>query len=304
MSNNTDRISPRRLRKSKDELFENFLLVCHRVLPNVERFFGVKDVQAQACGLQPEEVATLDSGGSDELNARARDNLRRSEAWTCLVNLYDFAVDGIQRDSSIDLVCSGADVVHLLTSESHSIDAQWHELIDMADARVALEMGTVLSVSRVALLANVDVRTVRNAISAGDLIASKQDGDVYVDGAAALAWLLQRKGFKPTLRPELEAKSLDELYCAPQLGDFLIERRRQLGMELEKGRVTVLHPSVDIKSLAALESGVFTMPLDAVFPVADFYQLDRKQFLSTVMRLHFADQLQALHEMIVSGEGK
>ena len=36
------------------------------------------------------------------------------------------------------------------------------------------------------------------------------------------------------------------------------------------------------------------MPLDAVIPVADFYQLDRKAFLNCVMRVFFYEELRML----------
>jgi hypothetical protein len=43
-----------------------------------------------------------------------------------------------------------------------------------------------------------------------------------------------------------------------------------------------------------LEAGVFALPLDAVFPVADFYQVDRKAFLECVMRVFFYEELRML----------
>jgi hypothetical protein len=61
----------------------------------------------------------------------------------------------------------------------------------------------------------------------------------------------------------------------------------------------VLHPAADGRALAELESGVFGLPLDAVFPVADFYRLPRREFLACVMRVFFREELDA----IVQGAG-
>ena len=56
----------------------------------------------------------------------------------------------------------------------------------------------------------------------------------------------------------------------------------------------VFHPSVGSTTLTQLEAGVFTLPLDAVFPLSDFYQVSRKEMLNCVMRVFFADELTML----------
>jgi hypothetical protein len=43
-----------------------------------------------------------------------------------------------------------------------------------------------------------------------------------------------------------------------------------------------------------VERGIFNLPLDSVFHLADFYRLDRKVMLSCVMRIFYPEQLQAL----------
>lgn len=76
------------------------------------------------------------------------------------------------------------------------------EMLDVIEARRALDSGTDLSVQQVAVLAGLDQRTARNALHAqGDarLHATRlADGSVKVEHREALRWLLRRPGFAPT----------------------------------------------------------------------------------------------------------
>jgi hypothetical protein len=51
---------------------------------------------------------------------------------------------------------------------------------------------------------------------------------------------------------------------------------------------------VTAEALKKLEQGVFELPLDAVFPLAEFYALDAKAFLETVMRVFYRAELDVL----------
>jgi hypothetical protein len=92
--------------------------------------------------------------------------------------------------------------------------------------------------------------------------------NLYVENAVARRRLLGRKGSKPTL--------------------LLNTNREQIEAELDSLEISkrsVNHPSVNGDALEILESGVFALFLNTVFPLADFYQMSRKDMLNCVMRV-------------------
>ncbi len=60
----------------------------------------------------------------------------------------------------------------------------------------------------------------------------------------------------------------------------------------------VRHTSVNAGVLTQLESGVFALPLDAVFPLADFYGLPQHAFLECLMRVFFRTEFDAIIEHV------
>lgn len=69
------------------------------------------------------------------------------------------------------------------------------EMADRVDARNSLDTGNRLTVSDLALLANMNERSVRNAIAAGELSVGELG---YVSHEVAVRWLQGRRGFKAT----------------------------------------------------------------------------------------------------------
>ena len=103
--------------------------------------------------------------------------------------------------------------------------------------------------------------------------------------------------FKPTVvQGDAAAIRIDDVSTPASLGAFLSDRRQRLGLAIEVGKPLVLHRGVSLDVLLQLEAGVFASTLDAVFPMADFYQVGRRAFLNCVMRVFFKDELQMLLE--------
>jgi hypothetical protein len=76
-----------------------------------------------------------------------------------------------------------------------------------------------------------------------------------------------------------------------------VQQRKEVEETLDAddiGKRSVNHSSVNQDAINQLESGVFTLPLDAVFPIADFYQVSRKEMLECVMRVFFSEELSML----------
>ena len=267
----------------KEGLFEDFFNVAREALEVLESQFNVSGVIDQVFG-----------ANADDEQARAK--LRSSRPWETLSVLYDYAVEGEDRSGDTNaLVIDGSDVLKLVTTENHWPSDDWNNILAMADGRYGLDDGQVIALTKVALLAGVDIRTARNAASAGELIAFKRDDAVYVENASARRWLRGRRGFKPTVEAlDGAAWKVENVRTPGHFASFLQQQRLRIGADPASDKWVGLHPSLTLETLQELEGGVFTLPLDAVFPLADFYDVGRKELLACVMRVFFEEELRLL----------
>jgi hypothetical protein len=278
-------------RRSKEELFENYVLTALEVFPEIEIQFNADGLSLQVTGI----------AWDSELNNPkkfdvAKDHMRGSDAWRMLSSMYDYAVDGIVDQFDPDeMVIDSASILSNLQTENHSHSLEWTKLVTNADARFGLDHGDSLSIDRVALLASVDVRTVRNAISAGELVAEKNGSIVFIENESARNWLSGRRGYKPTRMKVELANKITEVSTPAEFGSYLAAQRKHLALDTDGKKLLVFHPSVDANSIIEIEKGVFKLPLDTVFPLADFYQIDRDDFLHTVMSIFYAEQYRLLY---------
>jgi hypothetical protein len=270
---------------NKENLFEDFFYAAKNSLAALEQQFKVTGVLDQVFGKDIEENIE-----------QAQAKLRASRPWATLSSLYDYAIDGMDGGADpMDIVIDGSDVLKLVSSENHWPSAEWEQIVAMADGRYALDEGMPVLLYKMALLANVDVRTVRNAVSAGELVSFKTDDEVKIENASARKWLHGRRGFKPTVTSNDAGHiRLETLDSPMDFGAYLVSQRKRLGLDSPDGKLVVFHPAVTQQALAELEAGVFALPLDAVFPIADFYQVGRKELLECVMRVFFYEELQIL----------
>ncbi len=266
---------------NKEELFELYFQAAHEALETFENVFELHGVIDQA----------FNGNASDE---DARNHIRRSNAWFRLSALYDYAVDGIASDHPVDIVIGGAEVIKLLDTEMGPSLHDFEEICAMGDGRAALDDGKDITLNMLSLLASVDPRTIRNAISSGELKAEKSDDGLQIDNASARKWLQSRRGYKPTISVSDNRLSLNEISSPGEFSAYLKARREEIGID---GKLLELHPN-EATHLEQVEQGIFTLPISSAFPLADFYQIDRKSFLACVMRVFFNDQLSALRDYI------
>lgn len=281
----------------KEALFDNYFQTAVKVLSTFESVFEVDGVWSKIMGVDDSNQ----HGFSDPISEQAaRDHVRKSGAWQKLSELYDYSVDGIidRGTHPIDVVIGGAEVLSFITTENESPADEWQHITAQADGRFALDDGEYILLDKLALLAGVDIRTVRNAISAGELVANKDDEGTFIENTSARNWLSGRRGFKPTVNLNGGLDELREVSSPAEFGAFLVAQRKKVGLEGDEKKLAVFHPSVDARAMFEIETGVFKLPIDTVFPIADFYQLDRKEFLSCVMRVFFGEQLSVLREAI------
>lgn len=271
-------------RWNKQELFESFAICTREAVSNWETFFGVEGLAEQVLS---EPVHAFNN---------ADNVLRESKAWKTLISFFDYTTEGVTAGAEeMSIVLDAASILTLIRTEMNQPSKQWDDLLTMGDARYGLDEGNSLNLEQVALLANVDIRTVRNAVSAGDLVVEQG----VIDNAIARHWLHGRKGFKPTVaNSSSENLALEDVRTAADFGAFLKKQRERIGLADSAQKLTIFHPCATAGTIQQLEAGVFMLPLDAVFRVADFYQLSKKALLECVMRVFFSEELDTLTDSL------
>lgn len=272
---------------SKDQLFNDFYSTTVEVVALIESTFGLPD--RHISGL------IFENPTDDKKQSNAKEVLETSDAWKTLSHLYDYAVDGVLHgngytdieEAACELVIGGAEIISLITTENMEPDQQWDTIISMGDGRFALDTGSDIEIVKLALLADVDIRTVRNAVSAGELKAEKVNNIVHISNQSAISWLGNRRSFKPTrfissVKPELKS-----IKSPAELGAFLHGRRESLALAQNSA-------DIDASDIKHLESGAFKLPLSAVRSLADFYQIPEDELLSTIMKVFFPEQLRLI----------
>jgi hypothetical protein len=290
----------------KDRLFDDFFRNMITTTVRIERLFDVPNFHETVFG-------KFCSGYEEDLTT-PKEKLRSIRAWRLLSELYDYAVEGIDRTGQNDsvtedtssLVIDAGEVIALLRGEEEQASPEWDDIVMMGDGRFALEDGMSIDVERLALLANVDVRTVRNAVSSGALETNTHE-DKFILNESARVWLMSRKGYKPTVIAGDQKIDIANIHGPDRFGAFLRQRheeRRQA--QPPEGAATIdplldAYPGLTPAILAEVEAGVFRVPLSLVWPLADYYGVARHELLECVMRVFFPDELAALRDTTKRG---
>ncbi|SFN74599.1 hypothetical protein SAMN05216386_1689 [Nitrosospira briensis] len=192
------------------------------------------------------------------------------------------------------------------SSLGYSITLSQH-VIMMATARWALEkryglavneseewsqLGAVLTLSEIALLANMDEKSVRNAANPkhkNHLKTFNHGSRTYVNVGDAKAWLQQRRGFKPTviIDPAAERDLTKIGFISEQdFGSYLNVQREKKGLALTDA-VNAISPSdLTEEKLAGLEQGHFFFDQILFVRLARLYELHTKAFVFAGLALH------------------
>jgi hypothetical protein len=146
-------------------------------------------------------------------------------------HVEDFATS--LRSSILELFMSDNQLMGEAASANFEALPLLHAL---ANARLNLDTGESLNLSDLALLADMEERSVRNALTAtgeGRLsIQASPSGHEWVDNDEARRWLALRRGFKPTnfqtvnFKPDEHPPALHSLY---ELGTYVYQRWTALG---------------------------------------------------------------------------
>lgn len=168
------------------------------------------------------------------------------------------------------------------------------DLLQRVRARVALDTQAELSVADLTLLSNMSERSVRNAISAGEL-ALLSNG--LVSHAAGAQWLQGRRSFVPTRVEGATEDALPEQLQSSEIPGFIRRRmervwgpfnQEQAPQELLQAAFEVNLSLMDI--LQAMEPHTLVAPQDCI-GLAKLMRVDSSWFTYQVMRSIFPEQM-------------
>ncbi|MBP0590365.1 hypothetical protein J8I87_11705 [Paraburkholderia sp. LEh10] len=223
-----------------------------------------------------------------DVRHRIQQQLPKLDAWKCIKAIYDFGVKGMPDEgghSMYDINKFGRRITALFSAVYPDKAKLLNDLVFLSEGRLELErpLGRV-TVETLVALAGVDARTVRNAMAAGDLAFKKDGALVEFDPSSARQWLVGRRGFVPT-KPLVRRVDVDNINTQAEFAQLLTDIRVKLNAD---GINT--EPPVDPVAMTSLERGLFTLPLDSAFPLADYFGIRREPFLKCVMRVFFPAQ--------------
>lgn len=214
--------------------------------------------------------------------------------------LYEYAVNGIfTHQHWIDIVEDVNIYLQHIHSDFSPIHPNTQIIVDLALLRFGidgeLDEKTFFCGSKefkvIALMANLDERTVKNAHSQG--LFNGDAGDF--DFRAIKLWLSTKRGFTSTKGlGSKEELSLSNIKTASDFGNFLKEKRENLGALFDMKVFQTKHYLFDKKTVQELENGFFNLPLNTVSILADCYYLNEIDFLECVMNVFFSCELEKI----------
>jgi DNA-binding XRE family transcriptional regulator len=278
---------------SKAELFDELQNVLDQYFEKLADWFA------------PEFVDRLSGGDSQKYE------IRSLPIGTALGALYDYGIgavlesndDPYMRLHSASLFVTEVVSIQTSTSEVRTDPPLCARVVDTAMARWELDMTeprTVplpdelgatptgcLTVRQVALLANMDEKSVRNATyekSEDRLRTFIRGGRAYVEASEARRWLAARRGYRPTRlapsRQGLGAEIPAAGFCtSEEVAEFIDRRRNQLHLDRAALAKRIGDPNVTEQTLNYLEAGAqWELSLPTLVALGKALEVNPKQF--------------------------
>lgn len=177
-----------------------------------------------------------------------------------------------------------------------------YEMIKLASARYHLDSEQRVSFSDIALLADIDPRSVRNALhGTGDsrLVASRDDlGELVVDKLEALRWLRGRPNFKETVRIGSWAATPNQL-APSEIIPFLKARFHEYFLVGGNEQLSFENAAREIGWPVERVRKLVEGPIENISPedcpaIAQMFYLDTTWFTTQVMRALFPEAMKSI----------
>jgi len=165
-------------------------------------------------------------------------------------------------------------------------------ITEVSSARSRLDDDQYLTFAEVALLANMDEKSVRNAANpkGKDPLKTVNEGSrTYVEPKEALAWLSRRRGFKPTTvihdKDVVSPIGVGSFPTAASFAKFVRERRLQLAFTPQQLVEQMAMPVLDMNRLQALETGDLSQDLPSLYQLALALNIQPEEFVRAFVEL-------------------
>jgi hypothetical protein len=250
--------------------------------------------------------------------AQAPNKLRElveSHSLGTLEEMYQFAIYGTGSLAAIPTMALLLKVERFLEGFGSSLaQTRWDNLTminDLGAARIALDGDTsdtasgrldglhsdYLTVKEVALLAFVEERSVRNAISRGELQSEKDGSATMIANEEARAWLRGRRGFNPTQYIYADVSELSDITKSSELASYLqLKREKTLKLEVDQLLSQVADTHISLDDLHALESGEYRLAIEDSNELARLYREPPALMMKKIVMVFFPSLYRAIHD--------
>lgn len=281
---------------SKEEFFQNIYECALGNFSTMEAYLGIHGIMGQVFGVNDfEELGSaydLPVFNIKQQEQIAKNNFMNGNIWHPFECVYEYAVNGNGSICCIDELTDCVDFKHILHSDHFQISTKSNEIITMALVRHALDNdSTVMFFNSsdcnfplaIAQLANVDLRTVKNAVSGKEIEAFSKN---ELSASSLKQWLLTRKGFKPTFY----TKQNDYFFNSQtSFATVLKESKKSIGDQFDPKELISAcpkHPNI----IEQLELGVLELSLDKLPLVAKTYQIPYPILFKNVMQTYYPNE--------------
>jgi hypothetical protein len=146
----------------------------------------------------------------------------------------------------------------------------------------------------IALMAQLDERTVKNAYSQG--LFSGNTGDL--DNQALSLWLKSKRSYIPTKGQSVSSDfEIKNVHTSDEFAALLVAQRDKLGKLFNIKVFQTQHFLFTKNTTHELESGFFNLPLNVIPILANAYLLNEKELLDCVMRVFFPKELVSIRDV-------
>ncbi|WP_180130299.1 MULTISPECIES: hypothetical protein [unclassified Acinetobacter] len=281
---------------SKEEFFQNIYTCALGNFSTMEGHMGIHGIMGQVFGVNNIEnlgtaydLPTFSTEIEDKL---AKNHFMNGLIWSPFECIYEYAVNGDASRCSMDEITDCVDFIHILHSDHFHVSNGSNDIITMALARHALEHDSEVMFYNIktcnyplaiAHLADIDLRTLKNAISAGEIEAfSKHE----LSSASLKHWLSKRKGFKPTFYVK---QTQNFSFNSPTSFATMLKEAR-LHLEENFNPEELLNACSCSNVIEQLELGIFELPLNFLPLIAKTYEIPYPILFKQVMQTFYPNE--------------
>lgn len=282
---------------SKDHFFQNIFECALGNFAEMETNMHIKGIFVQVFGINDFEYNSTELPNIEPYEKLTKHYFMNHPIWQVFEKTFEYAVNGEANNFSIDELTKCVDFAQILHSDHFQISSKSYEIITMALVRYALEHQSTVNFfeaentnypQAIAKLADIDVRTLKNAISANEIETISKG---ILCASSLKQWLLNRKGFKPT--SYTKNQTIDFFFNSPStFAKILKQAREKLAENFDPNELILFSKQENI--IKDLELGIFNLPLNSLSIISKTYQIPHPILLKQVLQTFYPTEFSLL----------